>query len=105
MSTNEFSESESEMEQMNSEIGTGSMGTGEKKTGQRGFAALDDARRKEIARMGGRAAHRSGNAHQFTSDEARIAGKKGGQVVSVDRDHMSRIGRRGGASRRPKGEG
>ena len=72
------------------------------KNAPRGFAALDETRRKEIARMGGRAAHQSGNAHQFTSDEAREAGRKGGQMVSTNRDHMSRIGKRGGAARRAK---
>lgn len=39
----------------------------------RGFASLTPERRKEIASQGGRAAHASGNAHQYTSDEARAA--------------------------------
>ncbi len=42
----------------------------------RGFAAMDPRRQREIASLGGRAAHQSGHAHEFTSDEARIAGKK-----------------------------
>jgi hypothetical protein len=42
----------------------------------RGFAGMDPAKQREIASQGGRAAHRSGNAHRFTSDEARAAGKK-----------------------------
>jgi len=42
----------------------------------RGFASLTPERRKEIASQGGRAAHASGHAHQYTSDEARAAGKK-----------------------------
>jgi len=42
----------------------------------RGFAGMDRARQREIAAMGGRAAHASGNAHQFTSEEARAAGAK-----------------------------
>lgn len=42
----------------------------------RGFAALTPERRKEIAAAGGLAAHRSGNAHEFSSEEAREAGKK-----------------------------
>ncbi|QBY07120.1 general stress protein (plasmid) [Deinococcus metallilatus] len=41
---------------------------------------MDPARQREIASQGGRAAHRSGNAHQFTSEEAREAGRKGGQA-------------------------
>lgn len=48
----------------------------EKRPAKRGFAAMDPARQREIAAQGGRAAHESGNAHQFTSEEARAAGKK-----------------------------
>ena len=44
----------------------------------RGFAAMDRAKVREIASKGGEAAHKAGTAHQFTSEEARIAGKKGG---------------------------
>ena len=45
----------------------------------RGFASMDPARQREIASKGGKAAHESGNAHEFTSEEAREAGRKGGQ--------------------------
>lgn len=62
----------------------------------RGFASMSDDRQREIARKGGRAAHAKGTAHEFTSDEARAAGQKGGQRVSANREHMSRIGRIGG---------
>lgn len=41
----------------------------------RGFAAMDPNRQREIASAGGKAAHRSGNAHEFTSEEARAAGR------------------------------
>jgi general stress protein YciG len=44
--------------------------------GGRGFAGMDRERQREIASQGGRAAHASGNAHQFTSEEARAAGSK-----------------------------
>jgi len=44
--------------------------------GRRGFAGMDRERQREIASQGGRAAHASGNAHQFTSEEARAAGSK-----------------------------
>ena len=44
--------------------------------GLRGFAAMDPARQREIASLGGRAAHQSGHAHEFTSEEARAAGRK-----------------------------
>lgn len=55
------------------------------KKAERGFAAMDPKRQREIAREGGRAAHQSGNAHEFTSEEARIAGRKGGQASSKPR--------------------
>lgn len=47
---------------------------------ERGFAAMDPERQREIASEGGKAAHESGNAHEFTSEEAREAGRKGGQA-------------------------
>lgn len=56
-------------------------------------------RQREIASKGGRAAHAKGTAHQFTSEEAREAGRKGGQAVSRNREHMATIGREGGQSR------
>ena len=65
-------------------------------THNRGFASMDPDRQREIARKGGKAAHEKGTAHQFTAAEARAAGSKGGQRVSADRAHMSRIGRLGG---------
>src|ERR1700726_5272177 len=65
-------------------------------TKTRGFASMDSQKQKEIARKGGRAAHEKGTAHEFTSDEARAAGRKGGERVCANRDHMSRIGRLGG---------
>jgi len=57
---------------------------------------MDREKQREIARRGGRAAHQKGTAHEFTADEARAAGRKGGVSVSRDREHMSRIGRAGG---------
>jgi uncharacterized protein len=68
-------------------------------TSKRGFASMDPEQQKEIASKGGKAAHESGNAHEFDSDEAREAGKKGGEAVSRDREHMSEIGKKGGESR------
>lgn len=65
----------------------------------RGFAAMEPERQKEIASKGGKIAHLRGNAHEFTPDEAREAGRKGGQAVSKDREHMARIGRLGGEAR------
>jgi uncharacterized protein len=66
---------------------------------RRGFASMDPARQKEIASKGGRAAHEKGTAHEWSSGEARDAGRKGGVTVSRDRAHMAAIGREGGESR------
>src|SRR6478609_4367848 len=63
---------------------------------QRGFASMDEQRRRRIASEGGKASHRRGKAHEFSSEEARSAGRKGGMEVSRDRQHMSAIGRKGG---------
>ena len=46
----------------------------------RGFASMDRGRQREIARKGGRAAHVKGTAHEWSPEEARIAGRKGGQA-------------------------
>ncbi len=65
----------------------------------RGFASMDPNRQREIASKGGRAAHAKGTAHEWSSDEARVAGRKGGEAVSRDRAHMAQIGREGGEAR------
>lgn len=44
----------------------------------RGFASMDPAKQREIASKGGKAAHQKGTAHEWTSEEARDAGRKGG---------------------------
>lgn len=51
----------------------------------RGFAAMDRAAVSEIARKGGKAAHAAGTAHEFTSAEARVAGRKGGVASHAKR--------------------
>jgi general stress protein YciG len=60
---------------------------------------MDREKQRQIASMGGRAAHEKGTAHEFTPDEAREAGRKGGEAVSQDREHMAAIGRKGGEAR------
>src|SRR3954467_2549006 len=75
---------------------------GTSRTKNRGFASMDEHRQREIARKGGRAAHEKGKAHEFTAEEARAAGRKGGEKVSVNRRHMAEIGRRGGKSSAPR---
>ena len=62
----------------------------------RGLASADEETRKRVASEGGRAAHEKGTAHEFTSEEAREAGRKGGKSVARDKEHMSEIGRKGG---------
>jgi uncharacterized protein len=62
----------------------------------RGFASMDPNRQRAIASRGGKAAHAQGRAHEFTVEEARSAGRKGGNAVSRDRAHMAAIGRAGG---------
>ena len=47
---------------------------------KRGFASMDPQRQREIASLGGKAAHASGKAHEFNSAEAREAGRKGGRA-------------------------
>lgn len=57
----------------------------ESKRSNRGFASMDPQRQREIASEGGRAAHEKGTAHEFTSEEAREAGRKGGMARSKAR--------------------
>lgn len=45
---------------------------------KRGFASMDKEKQREIASKGGKSAHAKGTAHQYTKEEARIAGRKGG---------------------------
>jgi general stress protein YciG len=63
----------------------------------RGFAAMDPEAQKKIASKGGKTAHASGVAHEFTEEEAKVAGRKGGKTHS--REHMVEIGRKGGKAR------
>lgn len=51
----------------------------------RGFGSMAADRQREIASKGGKAAHRKGVAHQWTSDEARAAGQKGGKITAAER--------------------
>jgi uncharacterized protein len=57
----------------------------------RGFASMDRTKQREIARMGGTAAHLRGTAHEWSSEEAREAGRKGG-MASHRRKHQQEIG-------------
>ena len=57
---------------------------------------MDPQKQREIASKGGKAAHQKGTAHEFTREEARVAGRKGGAA--------SRALRSGGAGGGPQGE-
>lgn len=58
---------------------------------------MDPLRVREIASLGGRMAHVKGTAHEFTREEARLAGQAGGKKVSSrGRDYMAELGRKGG---------
>jgi general stress protein YciG len=54
----------------------------------RGFASMDRAKQREIASKGGKAAHAKGTAHEWTSEEAREAGRKGGMASHRRRKQM-----------------
>jgi uncharacterized protein len=74
----------------------------------RGFASMDEERQREIASDGGKAAHEQGTAHEFTSEEAREAGRKGGQSKGGDKkkgesQDGSKTGYRGGNQSGNKG--
>lgn len=50
----------------------------------RGFASMDAEKQRAISSKGGRAAHRSGNAHEFDSQQAREAGRLGGRARAAN---------------------
>ena len=56
---------------------------------RRGFASMSPEKQREIASKGGRAAHEKGTAHEWTPDEARAAGRKGGQISRGGRGRLS----------------
>jgi general stress protein YciG len=58
----------------------------------RGFASMDRNKQREIASKGGKAAHQKGTAHEWTSEEAREAGRKGGMA-----SHRRKQEQQGGA--------
>lgn len=76
--------------------------TAPKKKQKRGFAAMSKKKQREIASKGGVAAHKLGVAHEFTSEEARAAGKKGGKALSKNREHMRNISKLAWANRKKK---
>ncbi len=75
---------------VNNENNTAEQGETRRKE-RRGFASMSPEKQREIASKGGRAAHMKGTAHEWTSEEARAAGRKGGRAS------------RGGRGRLPEG--
>jgi general stress protein YciG len=73
---------------------------GERKE-RRGFASMSPEKQREIASKGGRAAHQKGTAHEWTSEEARSAGRKGGQISRGGRGRL--VEPAGSASASPSG--
>ena len=61
---------------------------GEPRKERRGFASMSPEKQREIASKGGRAAHQKGTAHEWNSDEARSAGRKGGQISRGGRGRL-----------------
>jgi general stress protein YciG len=66
----------------------------------RGFAGMDPERQRQISSQGGKAAHQKGTAHEFDSEEAREAGRKGG-MVSGGRRRAREQGQRATAEATP----
>ncbi len=69
------------------DVATGRIVNGVRKE-RRGFASMSPEKQREIASKGGRAAHQKGTAHEWTSDEARSAGRKGGQISRGGRGRL-----------------
>lgn len=57
----------------------------------RGFASMDRAKQRAIASAGGKAAHRKGTAHEWTTEEARDAGRKGGLAARRNKQAASQF--------------
>ena len=68
------------------------MSTEQPRKERRGFASMSPEKQREIASKGGRAAHEKGTAHEWTADEARSAGRKGGQVSRGGRGRLLATG-------------
>lgn len=68
-------------------------------TSKRGFASMDEEKRREIASQGGKAAHEKGTAHEFDSEEAREAGRKGGQARAQNQQNNSMNEEGGGTTK------
>jgi len=70
----------------------------------RGFAGMDPERQRQISSQGGKAAHQKGTAHEFDSNEAREAGRKGGMVSGGRRRAREQAANATGTEREREGE-
>jgi general stress protein YciG len=68
---------------------TGGTNVSTERKERRGFASMSPEKQREIASKGGRAAHEKGTAHEWTAEEARSAGRKGGQVSRGGRGRLT----------------
>lgn len=55
----------------------------------RGFAKMDPDKQRELASRGGKAAHAKGSGHEWTAEEARAAGRKGGLARHKRQGHAA----------------
>jgi uncharacterized protein len=60
----------------------------------RGFASMDRTLQREIASKGGKMAHVKGTAHEWSSEEAREAGRKGGLAAKHRKQDQDQEGAR-----------
>lgn len=74
----------------------------EQRKERRGFASMSADKQREIASKGGRAAHAKGTAHEWSSDEARVAGRKGGLVSRGGRGKLPSTASSSGAPANPQ---
>ena len=74
-------------------------------TSNRGFASMDEDKQRAIAAEGGRAAHAQGTAHEFDSEEAREAGRKGGQARGGSESGSDRDMQASGGGRSQQAQG
>jgi len=63
----------------------------EPRKARRGFASMSPEKQREIASKGGRAAHAKGTAHEWSAEEARTAGRKGGQMSRGGRGKLPSV--------------
>ena len=63
---------------------------------KRGFASMNPEKQRQIASKGGREAHRQGTAHEFSSEEARAAGRLSWKITGANRQRVATSGRKSG---------